>query len=49
LEELDDRGMIIREQRFTDPAQALNMLGLGEDDVQQQTDRRRPRSRPHDN
>ena len=28
LEELDDRGMIIREQRFTDPAQALNMLGL---------------------
>ena len=33
LEELDDRGMIIREQRFTDPAQALNMLGLGEDDI----------------
>jgi hypothetical protein len=33
LEELDDRGMIIREQRFTDPAQALNMLGLVETDV----------------
>ena len=29
LEELDDRGMIIREQRFTDPAQALDMLGGG--------------------
>jgi hypothetical protein len=34
LEELDDRGMIIREQRFTDPAQALNLLGLAEDGVQ---------------
>ena len=33
LEELDDRGMIIREQRFNDPAQALNMLGLVETDV----------------
>ena len=47
LEELDDRGMIIREQRFTDPAQALNTLGLVEDDIQQQTDRRRSPSRPH--
>ena len=33
LEELDDRGMIIREQRFNDPSQALNMLGLVETDV----------------
>ena len=40
LEELDDRGMIIREQRFTDPAQALNMLGLVADDAEQRADRR---------
>jgi hypothetical protein len=38
--------MIIREQRFTDPAQALNMLGLVADDAEQRADRRRPRSRP---
>jgi ketosteroid isomerase-like protein len=48
LEELDDRGMIIREQRFTDPAQALNILGLMEDDAQHRADRRPPRSRPDD-
>jgi ketosteroid isomerase-like protein len=49
LEELDERGMIIREQRFTDPAQALNLLGLVADDAQQRADRRGPRSRPHGN
>lgn len=43
LEELDDRGMIIREQRFTDPAQALTTLGLVAEDVQQQADRQRTR------
>jgi hypothetical protein len=47
LEELDDRGMIIREQRFTDPAQALTCSDLVTDDVQQQAARRRPRPRPH--
>ena len=43
LEELDDRGLIIREQRFTDPAQALTTLGLVAEDVQQQADRQRTR------
>jgi hypothetical protein len=43
LDELGDGGKIIREQRFSDPAQARRMLGLREDDRQQQADRRRPR------